>query len=112
MNDWWYDPPEYDDAPACPECGGYASYLTAAPGVERYRCDEEGCGHDWLAYREPDPGPDDFMIGPDFEPSDMEPPPAPAQCPHGNAWHECNYCMQASDFACDAAREARHFFRR
>ena len=102
-NDWYNDPPEYDEGPTCPECGGYADELTSNKHCGRYKC--EDCGHQWILRFGEDPGPEERPLPDDyaFEPE------CPELCPHGREWHECNACMAIGDFLADCAREARHF---
>ena len=94
MNDYWNDPPEYDEPPEC--CEDIMQQL------EDGTCVCEHCSK---------------RIEPaqDIEPVDIEPwppleemPEMPAQCPHGREWGSCDACDHASDIAYDAARERRN----
>jgi hypothetical protein len=103
MRDYWNDPPDEPEPPECPNCqDGFGDYLYDGENdkgepVQVFSCDE--CGYQWNYLIPPDPDP--------LEDFDVEPPPAPEKCPHGNGWGECSACDHAGDLAYDAAREAR-----
>lgn len=105
MNDYWNDPPESPDPPACPNdkpssgCPGSGEYLYDGATGHVFSCDT--CGYQWVvpfsSDQEPPP-PDKDVI---------EPAPVPEFCPHGKAWGSCDACDHAADIAYDAQREMR-----
>lgn len=100
MNDYWNDPPEGPEPPACPDdhCDGSGEYLYDGKTGQIYSCDK--CGFQWVISFEPDQEPTPE------EPVALDEDPEPKPCPHGNIG-ECDSCDRLSDFLYDANREGR-----
>ena len=108
MNDWYLDPPEFDEGPECPECeDGLGDWVGTWPGGEIFECD--CCGHQWQIALEPDYYEPDIpqLTEAELEEHTKAIAEANRLCPHGREWSECNACMVAGDLAYDAARERR-----
>jgi hypothetical protein len=105
MNDYWNDPPDYPDPPACPNdkeiCDGSGEYLYDGKTGMVFSCDR--CAYQWVIPFEVDPEPP-----PDLEIPDEDPPPR--VCPHGKT-ESCDACDYLSDIAYDSDRERRYFGR-
>lgn len=98
MNDYWNDPPDEPDLPACPKCSSPETDLNEGDSL---LCVD--CGHLWT--------PEIQDIEPVDEPKDedipVDPPPGPERCPHDQKWGDCGACDYLADIAFDAARESR-----
>jgi hypothetical protein len=91
MNDHHLDPRE---EPEVPECCGYEMAVNDDGSLHCLECDR---------HIEPQPKPDHAWEA--NEVFDLPDDIMPLECPHGNAWSECDACFNASDIAYDEARE-------
>jgi len=107
MRDYWNDPPECPEPPACPNdkgapCPGSGEYLYDGKSGMVFSCDV--CAYQWVIPFECDPEP--IPNEPEAIPEDDTPRP----CPHGKI-DQCDACDYLGDIAYDSERERRFFGR-
>lgn len=94
MNDYWNDPPEFEEAPECcgemMELGKETDFVCSVCGKTLYETPDEP---DPAAWEDVQP-----WEGLEYD-SEM--------CRHGNEWNARNACAYESDIAYDAMRERR-----
>lgn len=105
MTDYWNDPPETTEPPACPNdkpsCDGSGEYLYDGKTGMVFSCD--ACGYQWVVPFQIDTKPLE-----NSEPIEDDTPQR--TCPHGKI-ESCDACDYLSDIAYDSAREQRYFGR-
>ena len=106
MRDYWNDPEESPEPPACPNdketCNGSGEYLYDGKTGMVFSCDT--CAYQWVIPFPVDPEPLENL-----EQETIEDLP-PETCPHGKS-DSCDTCDHLSDIAYDSAREQRLFGR-
>lgn len=100
MNDYWNDPPEYDEPPEC--CGDIMEQLEDGTLV----C--EHCGKRYEPAQDIELVDECSANGICFIDAEEYAQAQQPFCPHGNAWGSCDACDYASDLAYDAERERKH----